>query len=188
MCCVAHWHALSLKNICEPQVPLAREDSTKFMLMITITFTFTFVLSHRSQPASVDSDMFMLIFTFTFTFTIMFVPQSPPGSMDFTTFMFMLTFMLTFVPQVPPASIDFTTFTWNAMLKRLKQMQITGKQTGTLMNCNVGQPRQQTEQVVLHPTYVPADTHSMLNVSRTDSAHLNHPPNHPSQSPTLSPT
>ena len=30
------------------------------------------------------------------------------------------------VPQLPPASIDFTTFTWTAILRRLRQMQITG--------------------------------------------------------------
>jgi len=30
------------------------------------------------------------------------------------------------IPQVPPASIDFTTFTWPALLKRMRQMLITG--------------------------------------------------------------
>ncbi|PNH05043.1 Tubulin delta chain [Tetrabaena socialis] len=30
------------------------------------------------------------------------------------------------IPQLPPASIDFTTFTWPAILKRLRQMLITG--------------------------------------------------------------
>ncbi|GLC37998.1 hypothetical protein PLESTB_000447600 [Pleodorina starrii] len=30
------------------------------------------------------------------------------------------------IPQLPPASIDFTTFTWPAILKRLRQMLVTG--------------------------------------------------------------
>ena len=30
------------------------------------------------------------------------------------------------LPQMPPSSIDFTTFTWPAILRRLRQMQITG--------------------------------------------------------------
>lgn len=30
------------------------------------------------------------------------------------------------LPQMPPASLDFTTFTWPAILRRLRQMQITG--------------------------------------------------------------
>ena len=30
------------------------------------------------------------------------------------------------LPQMPPGSIDFTTFTWPAILRRLRQMQITG--------------------------------------------------------------
>lgn len=30
------------------------------------------------------------------------------------------------VPQVPPKSMDFTTFKWDATLKRLRQMQMTG--------------------------------------------------------------
>ncbi|KAG2489635.1 hypothetical protein HYH03_011914 [Edaphochlamys debaryana] len=30
------------------------------------------------------------------------------------------------VPQLPPSSIDFTTFTWPAILKRLRQMLVTG--------------------------------------------------------------
>ncbi|DBA74318.1 TPA: hypothetical protein ACH3X1_011092 [Trebouxia sp. C0004] len=30
------------------------------------------------------------------------------------------------LPQMPPASVDFTTFTWPAILRRLRQMQITG--------------------------------------------------------------
>ena len=32
------------------------------------------------------------------------------------------------VPQMPAASLDFTTFTWTAILRRLRQMQITGMQ------------------------------------------------------------
>ena len=31
------------------------------------------------------------------------------------------------LPQMPPGSIDFTTFTWPAILRRLRQMQITGR-------------------------------------------------------------
>lgn len=31
------------------------------------------------------------------------------------------------LPQMPPGSIDFTTFTWPAILRRLRQMQITGE-------------------------------------------------------------
>ena len=30
------------------------------------------------------------------------------------------------VPQMPARSVDFTTFTWQALLKRLRQMLITG--------------------------------------------------------------
>ncbi|GIL96721.1 hypothetical protein Vretimale_2529 [Volvox reticuliferus] len=30
------------------------------------------------------------------------------------------------IPQMPPSSIDFTTFTWPAILKRLRQMFVTG--------------------------------------------------------------
>lgn len=30
------------------------------------------------------------------------------------------------IPQMPAASLDFTTFTWTAILRRLRQMQITG--------------------------------------------------------------
>ncbi|GIL51556.1 hypothetical protein Vafri_7527 [Volvox africanus] len=30
------------------------------------------------------------------------------------------------IPQLPPSSIDFTTFTWAAILKRLRQMLVTG--------------------------------------------------------------
>lgn len=30
------------------------------------------------------------------------------------------------VPQMPAASLDFTTFSWTAILRRLRQMQITG--------------------------------------------------------------
>ena len=30
------------------------------------------------------------------------------------------------VPQVPSRSVDFTTFRWDALLKRLKQMMMTG--------------------------------------------------------------
>lgn len=38
------------------------------------------------------------------------------------------------LPQMPPASIDFTTFTWPAILRRLRQMQITGAWT-VLWSC-----------------------------------------------------
>ncbi len=30
------------------------------------------------------------------------------------------------LPQMPPASLDFTTFTWPPILRRLRQMQVTG--------------------------------------------------------------
>lgn len=38
------------------------------------------------------------------------------------------------VPQVPPKSMDFTTFKWDATIKRIRQMQMTGAATEEGLN------------------------------------------------------
>lgn len=45
------------------------------------------------------------------------------------------------VPQIPAKSVDFTTFTWPGMLKRLRQMAITGAPSPQLRACRSSAPR-----------------------------------------------